>query len=128
MWIKVIDDNNKQCSTRDFPIFPPDVGSTSNTQFYTLFEDNLLTCAFTKFDAPKKLRYILETTTTELSEFDFCKSLLGSGAFKIQMEWNGKEYPTYASSLISVTDLIIDTSINEFDIWTNSLKFDVYLQ
>ena len=89
MWIKVIDDNNKQCSTRDFPIFPPDVGSTSNTQFYTLFEDNLGFCAFTKFDVPKKLRYIIETTTTENSEFDFCKSLLGSGAFEIQMEWKG---------------------------------------
>ena len=119
MWIKVIDDNDKQCSTIDFPIFPPDVGSTSNIQFFYLFEDKLGTCAFTKFDAPKKLRYTINTNQN--TEFNLCQSLLGSGAFEIKMEWNGKEYPTYASSINSVTDLIVDTSINEF-------IFDVYLQ
>ena len=128
--IKVIDDN-KNCSTKHVQILPPEVGPGANTQlfYFNPVSDNLGSCAFIKFHAPKKFRFIIETTTIEHPEFGICQSLLGMGFFKIVMaEWNGLEYPTYASSLNSVDNLIIDTSTNEFNIKNTTLQFDVYLQ
>ena len=81
-------------------------------------------CAFTKFDATKKLRFTIETVTSKHAEFELCESLLARGDFKIVME----DGSSYSSSIYSADDLSLETSYNEFNIESSSLQFDVYLQ